>query len=209
MSGEPGPSKKPKICHYQTEWEEDFLFTTPFSKCVCLICQLTIALPKKGNGERHFRTVHKNFDIEFPPKSDLRSRQVKEVKSQLSGQQSFFLQLASKARAATEASLRVSHFIVKNKKSFQDGETVKEAFVGAADSLFRDFKNKPEILASIKALQLSKSTVAWRSEAMAGELTQQLWKDIADCECLSLQLDESTDVSDTAQLRIFYLDSVF
>jgi len=38
---------------------------------------------------------------------------------------------------------------------------------------------------------------------MAEDLTQQLWKDIADCECFSLQLDESTDVSDTAQLCIF------
>lgn len=78
---------------------------------------------------------------------------------------------------------------------------VKEAFVEAAD-LFRDFKNKPERLASIKALQLSRSTVTQRSEAMAEDLTQQLWKDIADY-CFSLQLDESTDVSDTAQLCIF------
>ncbi|KAI2644918.1 general transcription factor II-I repeat domain-containing 2-like protein [Labeo rohita] len=38
---------------------------------------------------------------------------------------------------------------------------------------------------------------------MAEDLTQQLWKDITDCECFSLQLDESTDVSDTAQLCIF------
>lgn len=126
-------------------------------------------------------------------------RRVKELKSQLS----FFSQLTSKAKAATEASFRVSHLIVKNKKSFQDGEMVKEAFVEAADSLFRDFKNKPEILPSIKALQPSRSTVTRRSEAMAKDLTQQLWKDITDCKCFSLQLDESTDMSDTAQLCIF------
>ena len=80
---------------------------------------------------------------------------------------------------------------------------VKEAFIEAADSLFRDFKNKPEILGSIKALQLSRNTVTRRSEAIAEDLTRQLWKDIADCECFSLQLDESTNVSDTAQLCIF------
>ncbi|KAJ4922048.1 hypothetical protein JOQ06_021512 [Pogonophryne albipinna] len=38
---------------------------------------------------------------------------------------------------------------------------------------------------------------------MAEDLTQQLRKDIEDCECFSLQLDESTDVSDTAQLCVF------
>ena len=80
---------------------------------------------------------------------------------------------------------------------------VKEAFIEAANSLFRNFKNKPEILGSIKVLQLSRNTGTRRSEAIAEDVTRQLWKDIADCECFSLQLDESTDVSDTAQLCIF------
>uniref|UniRef100_A0A087XSU0 Uncharacterized protein n=1 Tax=Poecilia formosa TaxID=48698 RepID=A0A087XSU0_POEFO len=129
---------------------------------------------------------------------ELRRKKVKELKSQLSGQQSFFSHLTTKAKAATKVSFRVSHLIVEHKKSFQDGEMIKEAFVEAADSLFRDFKNK-----SIKALRLSRNTVTRHCEVMADDLTQKLWKDIADCECFSLQLDESTDVSDTAQLCIF------
>ncbi|XP_034075813.1 zinc finger BED domain-containing protein 5-like [Gymnodraco acuticeps] len=80
---------------------------------------------------------------------------------------------------------------------------VKEAFVEAADALFRDYTNKTEIVNAIKAVQLSRSTVTRRCEVMAEDLTQQLRKDIEDCECFSLQLDESTDVSDTAQLCVF------
>ena len=80
---------------------------------------------------------------------------------------------------------------------------VKEAFVEAADSLFRDFKNKAEILSSIKALQLSRHTVTRRCDAMAEDLTQQMWTDIRNCEFFSLQLDESTYVSDTAQMCVF------
>lgn len=38
---------------------------------------------------------------------------------------------------------------------------------------------------------------------MAEDLTQQMWKDIGDCEFFSPQLDESTDMSDTAQMCIF------
>ena len=38
---------------------------------------------------------------------------------------------------------------------------------------------------------------------MAKDLTQQLQRVIADCKCFSLQLDESTDTSDTAQMCIF------
>lgn len=179
-----------------------------FSKCVCLICQSSIAIPKKGNVERHFRTVHGKYEADFPPKSELRKRKVKELKSQLSGQQSLFTQHSSKAKAATEASFRVSRVIVKNMKSFQEGEIMKEAFVEAAESLFGDFKNKAEIMSSIKALQLSRHTVTRRCEAMAEDVTQQMWKDIGDCECFSLQLDESTDVSDTAQVCV-YIPMVF
>ena len=49
---------------------------------------------------------------------------------------------------------------------------IKEAFFEAADSLFRDFKNKQEILSSIKALQLSRSPVTRRCEVMAEDLTR-------------------------------------
>ena len=77
MSGGTGPSKKPKTYHFHPEWEEDFFFTVSNLKCVCLICQSTIAIPKKGNVERHFRTVHRNDDTDFLPKSELRKRKVK------------------------------------------------------------------------------------------------------------------------------------
>ena len=45
-------------------------------------------------------------------------------------------------------------------------------------------------------------TVTQRCEVMAEDLTQQLRRDITDCECFSLQLDKFTDTSDTAQLCI-------
>ena len=49
------------------------------------ICQTPIAIPKKGNVEMHFWTVHKKCNTDFPPKK--------------------------RAEADTEASLRVSHSI--------------------------------------------------------------------------------------------------
>ena len=92
---------------------------------------------------------------------------MKELKSQLLGQQSFFTQATSEAKAATEASFRVSHIIVKNKKSFQDGEMVKEAFIEAADSLFRDFKIKQKSclrskLSSCQGVQLHGVVKPWQ-----------------------------------------------
>ena len=52
MSGAAGPNNKPKTNHFHAEWEEDFFFTMSFSKCICLVCQTTIAILKKGNVER-------------------------------------------------------------------------------------------------------------------------------------------------------------
>ena len=43
-----------------------------------------------------------------------------------------------------------------NKKSLQDGEIVREAFIKDADLLFMDFKNKNEIMSAIKDFQLSR-----------------------------------------------------
>ncbi|CAM4659072.1 unnamed protein product [Leuciscus chuanchicus] len=163
----------------------------------------TVALPKKGNLERHFKTVHKSYDADFPAKSALRTRKVRELKGQLAAQQSIFTRPNTKGKAATIASYRVSHVLAKHKKSFKDGEVVKEAFVEAADALFGDFKNKSDIIAAIKDVQISRGTVTRRCEGMAEDIEEQLRKDVEQCKCFSLQFDESTDVVDVAQLCVF------
>ena len=56
---------------------------------------------------------------------------------------------------------------------------MKGACVEAADSLFWDFKNKPEILSSIKALEVSKNTITRCCEVMAEDLKEQFRKDFA------------------------------
>lgn len=64
MSGGTGTSKKPKAYHFHVGWEEVF-FSQCHIQCVCLIRQSTIAIPIKGNVERHFRTVHKKTTLTF------------------------------------------------------------------------------------------------------------------------------------------------
>lgn len=119
MSGGVGPSKKLKIYHFHTEWKEDFFPPKMlYSKCIYPIYQSTIAILKKGNAERNFQIVPKNYDTDSLLVSELRKTKVKQLKIQLSRQKSFFTQLTSKTKAATEASLWVSHFIIKNTKSF-------------------------------------------------------------------------------------------
>lgn len=62
----------------------------------------------------------------------------------------------------------------QRKKSFKDGKVVEEAFVEAADALFSESKNKTDIVAAIKDVQLSSNTVTQRCEGMAEGLEEQL-----------------------------------
>ncbi|GFX61483.1 zinc finger BED domain-containing protein 5 [Trichonephila clavipes] len=79
---------------------------------------------------------------------------------------------------------------------------MKEAMLVALDSLFDDFKNKTEILGAINMLQLSARTATRRIELIASNLEAKLANDVETCEFFSIQLDESTDAIDTAQLAI-------
>jgi Domain of unknown function (DUF4371)/Spin-doc zinc-finger/hAT family C-terminal dimerisation region len=196
-------SKKSKTYHFNVDWEDEFFVTLVRDKCVCLICNANIACMKKGNVERHFRTVHKAYEHDFLAKSELRKRKISELKSRMKVQQSLFTTPLVKSKAGNVASFRVSHVIAKHKKPFEDGEIIKEAFLEAADSLFDSFKNKSEIMASIKDMPLSRNTVTRRMEAMSEDVTVQLQHDLNNCNCFSLQFDESTDAVDTAQLSVF------
>ena len=193
-----------KQVHKKVFCTEDNFFVYSHSKPVCLICNATVALAKKGNLERHFKTVHERYERNFPAKTPLHATKVRDLKAQLAARQSIFTKPKTQAnKAATVASYRISHVVAKHKKPFIDGNIVKEAFLEAADSLFDDLKNKAEIVKAIKEVQLSRNTTTRRCEGMALDVEEQLRKDIDFCECFSLQFDESTDMVDVAQLCVF------
>ena len=115
-------TKKIKTYHYHNEWENDYFFIMVKNKCCCLICNTSIALPNKGSVERHFKTVHNKYEIDYPLSSELRKVKITELKATLVVQQSVFTKQILKSQAATIASLRVSHILAKSKKPFSDGE---------------------------------------------------------------------------------------
>ena len=61
-----------------------FAFNMDNAKCMCVMCHVSPALAQKENLERHFKRLHKKYDSNFPPKSELRERKIRELKSQLS-----------------------------------------------------------------------------------------------------------------------------
>lgn len=196
-------SKRPRTYYFNKEWEEQFFFIEFNGKSICLLCNASVAVPKKSNIERHFNTLHAmSCNNSFPPNTEIRKKRVGELKTNLSKQQSVFTRPVQLSKSATIASLKVSHLLAKKKKPFVDGELIKEAFLTAADSVFQNFKNKTEIMAAIETIPLSARTVSRRIEVIATDMKSELESDIQKCEFFSLQLDESTDISDTAQLCV-------
>lgn len=182
---------------------KEFFFTSVKETCICLICRAKVALAKRGNLERHYKTIHKNHQKDFPPNSELRESKLKNLKLGLAGEQTMFTRPLEKSKAATMASYKICHMLAKHKKPFEDGIMIKECFIEAADSLFGNFKNKTEIISAIKDLKLSRQTVTRRIEIINQNLHNQTMKDLEECTNFSLQIDESTDATDGAQLCIF------
>ena len=93
--------------------------------------------------------------------------------------------------------------IAKRYKTLSDGEFFTETLLGISDVLFANFKNKKEIKAVCEGLQLSRRTVTRRIEILNTDVQNQLLNRIEECVGFSMQLDESTDITDTAQLLVF------
>lgn len=118
-------SKKVKTYHFHSEWEEQYFFTEVKGKGICLLCNASVSVAKKGNVERHHKTVHSTFEDSFPLNSAARKEKLKQSKNQLVGQQSIFFKTLDKSKAATEASYRVSQIIAQKKKPYEDGAMIK------------------------------------------------------------------------------------
>ena len=85
---------------------------------------------------RHFKTCHRNFDVNYPPGSALRTEKAHGLKASLDKQRIFFMKPMKKSQNATEASFRAVHSLIKNKKTFSDGEVIKENMMLVANTLF-------------------------------------------------------------------------
>jgi hypothetical protein len=67
-------AKHEKTYNFHNEWEEQFFVIVHKDKCICLLCNANLAIPKKVNIERHFTTVHEGFESEMPVGNELRKK---------------------------------------------------------------------------------------------------------------------------------------
>lgn len=118
--------KKAKASHFHSGWERDFLFMLVKDEPVCLNCQQSSALSKKGElvaSPRH--------------KPSLARTTRRKAKTRLKAPQQVLTKPVDRDQATTEASCRVSHLLAKHVKAFNGVELFKEARPVTADTLLR------------------------------------------------------------------------
>ena len=93
--------------------------------------------------------------------------------------------------------------MIKNKKTFSDGEVFKETMMLVANTLFKDKKHGPEVISALSDVQLGASMMARQMSSLSENLTEQVDQDLAACRWFSIQCDESVDSASMAQLMKF------
>lgn len=180
------------------------MFILPFGspKPVCLICSETVALIKSANVKRHYESKHSSFEQTYPAESQLRAQKISELQAQYARSARLLTHTFTAQQRANECSLKIAWILGQHKKTFSDGACVKECLNAAAETLL-DGKQKDEMCEKIKQVPLSATTATRKSEILAEDVLAQLDAAVQSAPCISLAIDESTDVTDNAQLLVY------
>ena len=190
---------------FQDSWEQEYCFIPgkKVGSAICLLCRDVVNVPKRYNLNRHHSTVHGDFVNKFPLKSKKREEKVQSLKKGLFAEQKTLFCAASKNELTTKASYQVAHILASKMKPFTDGEIIKECMTIVCDTLFQNFPNNKQICDEIGKLQLSNDTCTRRVENLSESVFQSLLAELRECDCFSLALDSSTDLTSISQLLLF------
>jgi len=150
---------------------------------------------KEYNIRRHYETHHaqRYLGLQGQP----RREKVKELIADLKKRQSIFASGPDISAAAVKASYLIANDIALASKPYCEGEFVKTCILKAAEIVCPE---KRQVFANIS---LTRNTVTERISDLSANLDSQLKNKVKSFVTFSFALDESTDISDVAQLAIF------
>lgn len=150
---------------------------------------------KEFNVKRHYETKHANSYQRFS--GNERVDKVKHLEAVLASQQRLFTRAKESSENSTRASYEVAMLIAKHGKAFAEGEFIKDCVMKMAENIC------PEKKQEFANICLARNTVARRIEEISSDIKRQVSERGGNFDYFSLACDESTDLSDTAQLLIF------
>ncbi|XP_019748223.1 general transcription factor II-I repeat domain-containing protein 2-like [Hippocampus comes] len=171
------------------------MFTEVNGKPVCLVCQQQVSVLKEYNIRRHYETQHGEKYNSFH--GELRKQKLNEMMARLKKQQSVFTRSREASDAAVKASYLIASQIAMASKPYSDGEFIKNCLLTAAEIVC------PEKRHAFANISLTRNTVADRISELSADLDHQLKRKVGSFVAFSVAIDESTDITDVAQLAIF------
>ena len=191
-------TKKSKVdteCRsFQEKWPNEFFFAEVKGKPVCLVCGDALVVMKKANLERHCSSIHAKLN---ELGGQLRLDKINALQRSLESQQATFSKPCCDRDNVIKTSYVVSELIAKKLRPHVEGEFVKECMVAAAELL------APDKVKLFQDVSLSRRTVSDRITDLAQDIEKTLKDSAGDFQFLSLACDETTDITNTAQLTVF------
>ena len=192
-------SKKRKVDNesrvFQEKWTNDYFFIQIKEKPMCLLCSEPVSVMKEYNVKRHYISKHSSLYDSF--QGQRRKQEVGKLIKELKEQQTIFVKKRDDTDDIIRASYIVSEKIAKHSKNYSDGEFVKECLLAVVDILCPSRKKE------IDNISLSRRTVTRRIDELATNIEIGLKELASKFKYISLAIDESTDVANTAQLAVF------
>ena len=192
-------SKKRKVdseCRvFQEKWPLSYFFTKMNDKPVCLICLQQIAVLKEYNLRRHNASLHADKYEKFQGLQ--RKKKLDELLQCLKNHQSVFTHGRDISDSAVRASYLIAYEIAVSSKPFSEGEFIKTCMPKEAEVVF------PEKRQAFANISLIRNTIVDRFSDLSANLNSQLKNEIKRLTAFSVAIDESTDITDVAQLAIF------
>jgi len=150
---------------------------------------------KEFNIKRHHITTHPEYENIV---GISREEKINCFKRGITAQQQIFKKLHKESEVVSEISYDLSLLIAKTSRPFTEGEFIKQCLLTVGKKI------SPEITKKVENISLSRTTVQRHVVEMADDIFDQFKEKTEDIRYFSLAIDESTDISSTAQLMIFF-----
>ena len=153
-----------------------------------------ISYMKKANLERHCSSKHAKLNALG---GQLRLDKINALQRSLESQQATFSKPRCDRDNVIKTSYVVSKLIAKKLRPHVEGEFVTECMVAAVELL------APDKVKLFQDVSLSRRTVSDRITNFAQDIEKTLKDSAGDFQFFSLACDETTDITNTAQLAVF------
>ena len=187
---------------FQTRWEDEYFVVQQREICICLLCDLVITVMKKSNVCAHYSLKHKDMDARYPHGTESRTEKLKCLKNARKTATYFFGAVKSISESSLRASFKVSWEVARAQKPYSLVELIKNCGI----IMVKEMAEGPietKVIAKLEAIPLSADTATRRVTSCVSNIDNQLREVLQKSEAMSLAIDESTDISDVAQLCIF------